>query len=956
MENIRKILNFNTEWGFQIGDTYAADMDFDDSSFQEVTIPHTMRLEKKHAGDVSAVFRGIGWYRRYFTLRPEFQNKHICIEFDGVMMDCDIFLNGEKIYTHSGGYMGFSVDVSNKIKFSEKNVLAVRVSNLDNPDTPPGKPLSQLDFHYYGGIYRNVRIVISENIFITNPLAANETAGGGVFITYPYVSHHKAELNIKTHIANYSQASSDITLKTYIKDANGNCVAEAESEQTVAANNAQTFEQTAVVTSPFLWHPDTPNLYTAESVVFADEKPVDFVSTVIGIRRIEMRPDGCYINGAKTYIRGANRHQCYAFIGDAAPDSMQVRDALQMKENGFNGVRAAHYPQSPAFLDACDRIGLLVIECQPGWQQFTPSDTFYERTLRDIREMIRRDRNHPCIFLWETSLNETHYTKEWAEDAVKTAHEEYPNDQMFTAADYGLQGDVYDVNYKVIDGDTDYNPQKTAFTREWGDMGGYCQFFRKDGEYLMRWQTQTHQRFLNGGGYPDWGGLDQGDRLAGYFMWSWNDYARGYAKNTLASGCVETDRSEKYLAHWLRSMLPGDKNPMVFIASRYTIFSGRAIYVYSNCDEVELFQNSALVGKLSRTDKGCGTALQTDARSTLKERFLRKNYVADVPYIVNKGGSPIFRFYLKRPLWGKITAKGYMDGKVVAAHTVKAPHIAKKIVIEPQLRNIQPVADGSDIFPVYFKITDKNETLKTRYHGKVHITVSGDGALVGQGVDRIAVAHQRPDAGVAFAFVRTSKKAGEITIKAEAPGLHPASLTVKTVPYTGEYVETIGMKHWSGENQAEQAAASAGRLKIHKAKIGKRDIKSITASFPNVPERGTDKLFDGVTLVGTGWLSASDSLPQMLTIQLKKPHKLTASTLFWEKDSNWYTYDLEVSADGVNWEKVFEDKTVGGQAKQAEPFPHVCTDVCYVKVTIKDVVSGGGQTRIGLAEIALYKD
>ena len=149
----REVLNFNSDWGFYRGDLEnAQDPDFDDSEFASVTLPHTMQLAKKHCPGANGVYQGVGWYRRYFTLDESYADKKIQLQFEGVMTDSDVYLNGEKIYTRNGGYVGFTVDITDKVKFGENNVLALRVSKVDNPETPPGKPEASLDFHYWGGI------------------------------------------------------------------------------------------------------------------------------------------------------------------------------------------------------------------------------------------------------------------------------------------------------------------------------------------------------------------------------------------------------------------------------------------------------------------------------------------------------------------------------------------------------------------------------------------------------------------------------------------------------------------------------------------------------------------------------------------------------------------------------------------------------------------------------------
>ncbi|MGN0276039.1 MAG: discoidin domain-containing protein [Hominisplanchenecus sp.] len=1069
----RQILNFNSDWGFYRGDLEGAEAeDFDDSAFANVTIPHTMRLEKKHCNGGSGTYKGIGWYRRYFTLDEAYAGKKINIDFEGVMIDSDIYLNGEKIYTRNGGYMGFSVDITDKVKLGETNVLAVRVSSQDNPDTPPGKPEASLDFHYYGGIYRDVTLRVTDPVYISDALQADTMAGGGVFVTYPEVSEERATVHVNTQVVNEQDADTEVVVEQKLKDEDGQVAASVQSQAvSLEAGADSQIEVEMTVEQPKLWHPEHPDLYDLETTVYQDGEAVDSVTTRIGIRTIDYKSDGFYINGEKLYLRGANRHQAYLNVGDAGSNSMQYRDALLLKESGFNAVRAAHYPQDPAFLAACDEVGILVIECQPGWQNFTNNQTFYDRTIRDTREMVRRDRNHPSVVLWESSLNETWVSEKWVNDALEAAHSEYPGDQFFTASDYGFYGEKFDVCYKVQDtqwsSDTskwvDYNPEKPFFTREWGDFEDSSKALRKEGTDRLNRQILTRQNYLNGNGYSDWGGLDASERIGGYFLWSFNDYSRGSNSKTLGSGVVDIDRYEKNCFYWLKSMQSARNSvygPMIYISSDYTEDSSKDVMVFSNCDSVKLYQNGELVEEIQRED-----ALKS------------------VPNIAAKGGSPIFTFHLDQVGEGSLKAEGILDGEVAAVHEIQAPQGAIRLEVEIGDRGVAPVADGSDLIPVYIKAVDENGTVVPDYDGTVHISVSGEGELVGKNIPRIKVEDQVLENGIGSAFVRTGETAGTVTITASSEGLADGTGTVETTEYTGTFVpegahtpweggvekleeeikESIavgkpvtfssqqngneGVKgvdddestrwcanggslpQWymidlekkyalsgfqilwensgaiyqyvievsddgetwttavdmSGNNKVNgadtQAAAVEGRYvkititgisdgwaSLYEFRVfedtekGEMDpgevipdekVKEITATGGEVEDRGTDKLRDGVNGIGTGWLSASKEFPQSVTLEFTEPQDLLGSRIYWEKDSSWYTYDLEVSKDGEKWSKVIDSLTVGGQHYKPETFEEMQTGVRFVRVTIKNIVAGGDYN-IGMAEWILY--
>lgn len=915
---MRETLNFNQGWGFYRGDLVGAEkVSFDDGGFVGVTIPHVMRLEKKHNNTANGVYKGVGWYRRYFTLDASFRGKKLQLKFEGVMTDSDIYLNGEKLHTRNGGYIGFTLDITDKVLWDRENVLALRVSNADNPDTPPGKPDANLDFHYYGGIYRDVALEVSAKTFVTDVLAANEVAGGGVFITYPRVTRERASVHVKTHVRNDHSEPKTVHARQLLRDADGKVVAEGFSApKTIPPGQGVHFGQELTVENPRLWGVDDPYLHQLVTQVYEGGVLVDEVENRVGIRTIAYKPDGFYLNGERIHLRGANRHQSFQNVGDAAPNSMQYRDAAIMKQNGFNAVRATHYPQDPAFLDACDELGLLVIECQPGWQNFTASQAFYDNTLRDTREMIRRDRNRPSVILWETSLNETGYPKRWAMEATQAAHAEYPGDQLFTAADYGYHGPLYDVCYKVQDTRwkddpaewVDYDPQKPFLTREWGDFEGNSKATRKDGEAAMNTQVMTRQRYLNGDGYSDWGGLEASARTGGCFLWSWNDYTRGSTTFTLGSGTVDIDRYEKNGYHWFRSMRPADNplyGPMVHISTAYTARSSLTVPVYSNCDSVRLYQNGALVKEISRKEAG-----------------------AAIPNIMRKGGSPIFLFGLPQFKAGTLKAEGVVDGAVVARHEVSTPGRAVALELEVREHGVAPVADGSDLIPVHIKAVDAKGTVVPDFGGIVHVSVAGNGKLVGEGIPRLKVEDQRLENGIGFAFVRTSEAAGAITITATADGMAPGVKTVTTQASPDTFVPEGADRGWA------DSEAVLEELVPENIAMG----KTVRASSEQ-SENGNDALDLVDDDEGTRWCASGGELPQWVEIDLGRASALSGFQMLWEKGSSVYQYRIEVSNDGRHWGTVV-DMTKNTAANTSAERQRVKTVGRFVRLTVTGIDNG----------------
>lgn len=942
----RTVLNMNTDWAFYRGEVEdGARVDLDDSSWMPVVVPHVMQLEKKHCGG-NVIYDSIGWYRRYFKLPKAYQGRRIALSFEGVMTNCEVFLNGEPLATHHGGYLGFTVDLTERIRWGETNLLAVRVSAQHDPLTPPGKPQERMDFYYYSGIYRDVRLEITDKIYITDPLQEDITAGGGQFVTFPQVSREHALTHVTTHVRNLTTQAEPIEVLSQLIDAEGKVVAESQEQITLEGQSAQTVAQDLEVDNPSLWHPYHPYLYTLRTCLKQEGKVRDEQCTQVGIRTIRYTADeGFFINGEKLYLRGANRHQAFPHVGDAASNSMQERDAIDLKRGGFNAVRAAHYPADPAFLDACDRYGLLVVACIPGWQFFNPDPLFTERLYEVGRGMIRRDRNHPSVILWETALNESRYPLSLAEGLQEMAHEEYPGDQMYTAGDYFGHAEMehcYDVFYKQVskfpkDGDVmsnypeDFISIKPLLTREWGDgVGEKPRVSLNENEEEQMKQCRGRLEQLNGRGYFDWCMLDANPHMAGHFVWSYNDYARGSEDQTMYCGVVDMNRYPKFCYYMLQSMRdpaisqPGlYEGPMVFIAS-YNASEAYAssttdIMVFSNCEEVILYRNGKLVGRQTRAER--------------------------TPFyqpIVEKGGSPAFVFNAGGYEAGTLKAEALIDGKVVATHSVTTPGKAVRLEVTPRLDGIQPVADGSDLIPVYITVCDANGSRVYDSMQKISLHVSGEGTLVGDTISRIGINPQEAEGGVAFAWIRTTRKAGHIRITATAEGLAEGKADIKTMPYTGSYVQDGKHRPFQGKEE-DNAVVKPGTWQ-------KRILQRPRLKIASVQAESEQKGYPASNIIDqddhTWWIAGEDKLPQRVVLDLGEVCYVRASRILFQKDSSSYRHKVETSADGEHWLELYKRECTGWEFKPMT----VDREIRYFRLTIEGVSEG----RAGLGEISLY--
>lgn len=717
--------------------------------WEHVDLPHTPAIEPL---TVLHQWQGVCYYRKKLTVTPEEAAGHLWLEFEGAMQLADVWINGNHVFQHAGGYTPFIIDATGILKADADNEILVRLDNRDNPVIPPGKPLDALDFCYYGGIYRDVHLIAKPGLHITDPILTGQ-ASGGIFVTYPQVATDKATVNVKTevHNATPSGAKSNIRHTLYEWKAGkgrGRKVAQTNAYASLPAGDSHSFDQTFVVENPRLWSPDAPNLYLLVTDLLSDGRVIDSEETRIGIRRVEMtRERGCVINGKPYKLIGTNRHQEYPYVGNAIPDRAQYRDIYQIRSNGFNIVRLGHYLQDVTALDACDELGLLAIEPIPGWQFYNSDSTFIALTHRDVRNLIRRDRNHPSIIMWETTLNESFPPNEWKDSVIKIAHEEYPGDQCFTSGDtYGYDG--FDVCYN--DWENGFhrpnNTTKPAFIREFYDyeFGGHystTRIKRGDGEKAQLQNWWNAQWSLNRyiADYPT---------TMGGAVWSMYDYNRGCADNICYSGTADVFRLPKFSLHFFRcqiphgSRLPEGKMPYeIFIPSYRADEMSDTLTVFGNVEEVSLTLNGRLLGRRS-PDDGPDTEYKQHADGG-NARHLE---------------FPPFTFVGVPQERGELMAEGYVGGKKVASFTLRSPGEVNKLDIT-YFESGKPAA-RRDLIIVYVSLLDKAGTLCPLNGIPVTLTVESGGRIVGPTL-------YESECGVASFLVQTAD-ASRLKIKALA--------------------------------------------------------------------------------------------------------------------------------------------------------------------------------------------
>jgi beta-galactosidase len=713
-------LPFSDHWRFLRADEpQAATSAFDDTKWEAVTLPHTARIEALVAGKDNPQWQGLCWYRKTFDVPKDAAEKTIILRFEGAMNVAEVWVNGQSAGKFMGGYLPYVMDISSLAKPGAKNIVAVRLDNRDNPITGP-KPLVDLDFNLYGGLYRPAQLIIKDKLHITDPILADKVASGGVFVTFPEVSTESATVKVQTHLKNADARARKFVVKTTLLDARGKTVTTQESTSAeLPAGSDRDVVLELRVANPNLWSPNSPYLYRVRTELLAGGKVIDTEETRIGIRHIEITKDGFRINGEKMFLRGCNRHQEYPYVGNALSDAAQYRDALKIKEAGFDYIRLSHYPQSPAFMDACDELGLVVMNCLMGWQYFGKDPAFAELKYQESRQLIRRDRNHPCVILWEVSLNESDMPKPFIAKTHALAHEEFPGNQMFTcgwtkgydvfiqARQHGGCTKVKDVPCVVSEyGDWEYFAQNAGLEQgKWKDLQPAernSRQLRGDGEVRLLQQALNFQEAHND---------NLKTRAFADGIWVMFDYNRGYAPDIEASGVMDIFRLPKFGYWFFRSqrepaeLIAGKPvGPMVFIANYWTPESPREVRVFSNCEEVALTLNGKVVER-QRPDTSRLTTHLKHAPFT----FTVKDFAA-----------------------GELKAIGYFNGQEVASHERRTPDRVTALQLSLDLGGRALGAGGKDAVFCHADQVDAHGTIVPAGKFPVFFSTDGSGQLIGQ--------------------------------------------------------------------------------------------------------------------------------------------------------------------------------------------------------------------------------
>jgi beta-galactosidase len=784
----RTTLDFDADWRFSLSDPANAMMPaFADGDWRRLNVPHDWSNEgpfgPQYGSGNGYAPGGIGWYRKHFTLDPAQKDRLVTVEFDGVYDHAEVWINGQFVGGRPYGYSSFEFDLTRHLKFDGENVLAVRVDHSRQADSR---------FYTGSGIYRHVRLCLTDQLHLGQ---------WGTFVSTPKIADEAALVRVETNVVNAATGPRDFILQSDVLAADGSVIASRMSASQLAAGQSQTLVHELDVAKPQRWALETPVLYTLRNRVIVAGAVVDETSTPFGIRTLTFDPDkGFFLNGRSVKLKGVCIHHDAGSLGAAVPDKVLERRLRLLRDLGVNAIRTSHNPPAPELLDLCDRLGLLVKD--EAFDEFTPpkkkwvegwnagepgkfgyGESFAEWSVRDMEDLVRRDRNHPSVIMWSIG-NEIDYANDPFSDPVLGDSYRPQNPPA---------SDLVKLGAPLIAAVRRFDPTRPVTTAlanvEMSDAVAFGDLFDVVGyNYQELRYPADHRKFPrrfifgseNRHDYQAWAAVRDNDYISGQFLWTGIDYlgeAGRWPNRGNGSGLLDLCGFRKPLA-WFRQSLWSEQ-PMVYIsasvrtptpattpvATQGTPALDRArrsraaehwnwpqsstvtVTCYSNCPEIQLTLNGRPVGTKRLTDAVEGVLSWT------------------VPY---------------EP--GALKAVGLKDGKPVCEFTLQTAGPASRVELLPD--TAQLVADGKDICHVEYRIVDANGVRVPDAAQTVTFEVTGPAEIIGIGngdlsnsEDPRGRAHQAYR-GRGLAILQSKTAPGDITVKATAPNLTPAMVTL----------------------------------------------------------------------------------------------------------------------------------------------------------------------------------
>lgn len=720
--------------------------DFRGDSFKEVNLPHMTREIPYNYFD-EKMYQFISTYAHQLDITEHHRGKRVFVDFEGVMGYAEVFLNGELLHTHKGGYTPFAVELTTYLNFAGENLLVVKADSTERDDIPPFGNV--IDYLCYGGIYRDVHLRVVEPTYIDNLFARPKVNLNGP---------SSLETTVFVNNAAPQSVNAQVKLKLSYQ---GETVATKETTATIDAAQ-ETKVEVAIheLKNIKLWDIDVPNLYQLEATLKINGEVQDIYHTRIGFREAIFKPEGFFLNGRKLHIRGLNRHQSYPYVGYAMPERVQKRDADILKyELRLNLVRTSHYPQSIHFLDRCDEIGLLVFEEIPGWQHIGGAE-WKEVSYNDVRAMITRDWNHPSIILWGVRINESPDDHDFFLETNRIARELDPTRQTGGVRCHRLSEfleDVFTVNdFSHSGGEIILDTQKswTGLDHQVPYMvtefnGHMFPTKRFDQEERLMEHALRHVRVQDKAAKTD--------EIHGSIGWCAFDYNThfefGAGDRICYHGVMDMFRIPKFAAYVYSSQVSPKEDPVLepvtlWARGERSIGGVLPLVILTNCDHVDI--------RLAGQDFG--------RFYPAREKFAGLEYPPIVIDHIPETGE-----------WGSTWFDGefigYHEGKeVVRKRFIKNP-VAAELTIKAD--DTQIYADGQDATRVVFQAVDQVGNPLPYLADFIKIELTGPGEIIGP--SEVALI-----GGCVATWVKSTREPGTITIRANSTRLTSETIRIES--------------------------------------------------------------------------------------------------------------------------------------------------------------------------------
>ncbi len=736
----RMNLSINRNWRYRRSYVDGAhERNFDDSSFDRVVIPHTNVRLPRHSFD-EKTYEFVSIYRRSFKLPPKARDKHVFVDFEGVMTAATVWINGVRLGEYKGGYTPFSFELTDHLDFAGQNVLAVDVDSSERPDIPPFG--YQIDYLTFGGIYREVALRIVPSTFIDNIFAKPKDVLTG---------HPRVEVDC--YVQRLEEQQEPITLDVALYDGE-RVAARGTANVAPSSTTKEAVAHTVVLDnlgSVKLWDLADPNLYSVHVRLLRGSERIDQDSRRIGFREAQFSDHGFELNGKALKLRGLDRHQTFPFVGQAMPARVQRRDAEILRRNlRCNIVRTSHYPQSRHFLDACDEMGLLVLEEIPGWQHIG-DEAWKSLAVDNVERMIRRDWNRPSIILWGVRINESKDDHDFYSWTNALAHKLDPTRQtggirnfqesefledVFTMNDFGfplkLPNHPRYLNTEFV-GHT--YPTKTIDNKE------------RLMEHVVR-HARVHDQLASNPQYA--GGI-------GWCAFDYNTHSDfGSGDRICYHGVTDIFREPKPAAGFYKSQCdPAEEvvlEPAFHWAAGDESIGFTKALVCSNCDRLKFFIGDQLV-----------TEVDSD-----REQFPHLRYA---PFTADLGRLA--------QNWGDLRIEGYLNGNQAIVKTLSGKGIDQKFVLLPDDTKLD--ADGADTTRVVLRVTDEFGAVRPFANDAVKFDLQGPAEIIGDNPFALV-------GGTGAIWIRAKEQPGNLRLTATHPLLGTQQVQIELVAAAPETI------------------------------------------------------------------------------------------------------------------------------------------------------------------------